>query len=172
MGDILRIMNSWILIFPAVLIAFCLSCRVPQFTRSDSPSPDSTKTEEIAKNFYIWESRGIEDYDFVLKPSCFCKLGAVPAKIEVRDGNLSAIKPVKVSGMDSSGFNADEFKDYATIELLFDKIKAELNQRSYKIVVKLDDKLGYPKELYFDRNKTTADDELRIQIEQFEIIND
>jgi Family of unknown function (DUF6174) len=116
----------------------------------------------------LWGSQKINSYKFTLSINCFCGgAGSSPVLIEVRDGAVKSITNVRTSESVEFPF----FSSYETIPKLFSFIEHRLDKQFDSFCVKYDANLGYPKEITIDGKRTTADDELEIEISNLEILH-
>lgn len=115
----------------------------------------------------LWEGKQFLNYKFSLKVNCFCgAAGASPVSIEVREGVVISIIKLRTSETVKYSF----FSEYETIPKLFSLIEHNLGEQMNSFCVEYDASLGYPKKISIDRRRDTTDDELEIEVSNFEVL--
>ena len=115
-----------------------------------------TVQSEFTENMDKWQSKGIKDYQFAFQWSCFCTEEFVaPVIVSIRNGEIDAI----VSSEDGRAVDESRFREYRTVEGLFDLIQEAIDQKAHKITVTYNSELGYPEEAQIDYQEFLADEE-------------
>ncbi len=126
---------------------------------------------EFDQNTAKWDNANVTHYRYNLDISCFCAFRSeMPLTIEVKDGEV-----VSMTRMDGSTVKAgeplyDAAIAYSTMERVFDSLKADLNGGAEKVTVTYDPTYGYPNKIDIDNIIQAVDDELYIQISNFEVL--
>ena len=128
-------------------------------------------SSEFNQNYDKWQSANITNYRFDLFIGCFCAFrNDMPLTVEVQNGEIvSMIKP-DGTVVEASDPSYEIFTKYATIERIFSELKAGQAGDADEITVTYDTTYGFPADIYFDFIKEAADDELSIQVSNFEIL--
>lgn len=123
--------------------------------------PCATDANELSNAFLKWENSEISNYSFKLDVHCFCMIFE-PYSIDVENGEL-------VSYTGNSGWGHETFP--FTIQEMFDFIYDAEQQEPFQSQISYDSTHGYPKEIYFDFDELTADEEIGFTIRDFVINN-
>ena len=129
----------------------------------------SPAKSELERNRQKWQAAGIAHYRFSLRIGCFCGfMSQQPLTIEVRDGQV-------ISMLDNSGqpvtAQYKQFYDlYATMDLLFAKAEESLSGGADEVKIEYDPTYGFPTLIALDPIKQAVDDELSLQITNFEAL--
>lgn len=119
-------------------------------------SPDRPPDDE-SRNRRQWESQRIADYHVQSRLVCFCVREATePVTLEVRNRALVSVTRVADGrAVDPSTWAGR----YYTVDQMFALIAASRSQGAHEVRVSYDPLLGYPSEVFLDRNTGVADDE-------------
>lgn len=129
----------------------------------------STSTE-YDQNFKKWQDVGASHYRYDLVIGCFCPFFQdMPLTIEVKDGEVVSIANVEDVVLDASNPSYQYYLEYATIDLLFAELKSEM-EKAEEVNVIYDPEYGFPAEVSIDRIKLAMDDELSLQVTNFEVL--
>ncbi|NOH04154.1 MAG: hypothetical protein HND47_20365 [Chloroflexi bacterium] len=132
-----------------------------------SAAPQSDFDRNIAK----WQDASISHYRYQLFLGCFCPfVEDMPLTIEVKDGEVVSITRPDGTPVDSSNPSFDYYQSYATIDRLFLELEAELNGEADEVLVTYDPLFGFPVSIAIDRIKEAVDDELSLQVSNFEML--
>ena len=146
-------MKKIILLLPALLLAAC------------------SGVIEYNQNLKKWQDAEIKHYRYRLFVGCFCPFeNDMPLSIEVKDGKM-----VSMNYADGTPVLPDDqfyeiFEPYSTLDRLFAQLGAELTGNNDEVRVTYDPTYGFPDSIYIDRIKQAADDELSLQIKNFEVL--
>ena len=123
-----------------------------------------------------WQNANITHYRFKLFLGCFCVFSQdMPLNIEVKDGQVVSMK--YQSGKEVDANLVEYFQRFATIDKLLDEIENgfEVNEnvdtagdKADEIKVTYDETYGFPSQVNIDFIKNAIDDELSLQITDFE----
>jgi hypothetical protein len=120
-------------------LAVALLLALPILSCSDDDGDD--RLRELRRNQRLWQSRSIEDYQFVQQRSCFCDPGSLkPIRVEVREGQV-----VRVEDLDT-GVPLPPSRAM-TVEGLFDRIEQVIHNDYEYLETTYDPGLGFPVEL-------------------------
>lgn len=129
--------------------------------------PQLSQAELLKANSDLWRSKQVKNYNFTLHATCFCGLAPrSPVRIEVRNG-----KPVSIVTLNKENtfyFVPEAYKDYNTLDNLFERIEEAANREPDFISVSYDETLGYPTSFTVDQRKAVFDDEKTLSVKDFE----
>ena len=131
---------------------------------SASPSSGS----DVERNLGKWEAQGISDYRFNLNIGCFCPWSdLMPLTIEVRNG-----EPVSITsgGEQVTDPFLESFKQYDTMEELFEVILSAQESGADEIKVEYDPVYGFPASIAIDYIELAMDDEMGLYVTGFEVL--
>lgn len=123
----------------------------------------SAVQSKLDENIDLWESKGLRNYDFVLKETCFCII-TTPAMIQVRDGEAISVTYIS-NGVEKQ---TQSLSDLDTIEDLFRAIQRAIDGNAHTIDVQYDGDYGYPRRISIDYEENATDDEYTYEITSFE----
>ena len=161
------------LTFGLVIFATLLSCSGKAKLSSDLAMNQNTKISnsntnqfdvaEFERNRELWTSKNIQNYKMIIGASGFMMNFPEEVLIEVRNRQAKSM----VSKTDNKG--VDLYKNYNTVEKIFDFIEREHSRKADKLHVKFDDTLGYPTAVNLDERVGMSDDELSLKIVSLEV---
>jgi hypothetical protein len=120
----------------------------------------SGENEDFSRNRAIWDRKNLSNYEFTLTVSCFCpEAVAGPHLIKVVDDTIASVndKPYDHSTMGL----------LMTIDELFTYVGKSIERKPYQKSITYNSLFGYPESVYFDFEKTMADEEMGYQITGF-----
>jgi hypothetical protein len=113
----------------------------------------------------LWESQGVDSYEYDLQVSCFCIFELVrPVHVVVENGAVSSITYLD----DNTAADPALFEGYATVEQLFARLTAVQAENPVKFDVTYDEALGVPLTVNVDVSEAIADEEVRFTVSNFE----
>lgn len=122
---------------------------------------------EIAQNKEKWENANITHYRYHLSITCFCVFSQdMPLIVEVQDGQVVSMEFQNGNPIDAG--SRELFEKYATIDRLFTELEADLNGAADEVTAKYDATYGFPTEVTIDFVKDATDDELYLNLSNFE----
>ena len=122
---------------------------------------------EIEQNKEKWENTNISHYRYHLSITCFCVFSQdMPLIIEVQDGEVVSME--YQSGNEIDAASRELFEKYATIDRIFSELEADLNGAADEMIAKYDATYGFPTEVTIDFVKEATDDELYLNLSNFE----
>jgi len=122
---------------------------------------------EIEQNKEKWQDASISHYRYHLSITCFCVFSQdMPLIIEVQDGEVVSME--YQSGNEIDATNRELFEKYAPIDRLFTELEADLNGAADEVIAKYDSTYGFPTEVTIDFVKEATDDELYLNLSNFE----
>lgn len=105
----------------------------------------------------VWTQKNLANYTYKFNWSCFCPPDyTAPVQILVQAGKITEI----ADAMTGQKLDAARFKDYRTIDGLFDFIQDAINRNADSIQATYDATLGYPTSVSIDYIKQAADEEM------------
>jgi hypothetical protein len=122
----------------------------------------SGENEDLSRNRAIWNSKNLSNYEFTLTVSCFCtEAVAGPHLIKVVDDTIASVndKPYDPSTMGL----------LLTIDGLFTYVEKSIERKPYQKNITYNSLYGYPESVYFDFEKTMADEETGYQVTDFKV---
>ncbi len=129
----------------------------------------STGSEQD-KNLNKWQDAGISHYQYDLVIGCFCPfMQDMPLTIEVENGEVASISRADGTEILASDPNYEYYVKYATIEGVFSELKNETADAD-EVVVTYDAQYGFPAEVSIDRIAAAVDDEMSLQVTNFEVL--
>lgn len=131
----------------------------------------SKAVNELKQNEQIWQSAKITRYSFELNLSCFCAFSdEMPLKIEVQNGEIVSMISASGAAVQPSDPSYETFFTYGTIERLFPRLEAGFNGQADEITVTYDPTYGYPTQIFFDFIQDAVDDELTVEVLNFQVL--
>jgi hypothetical protein len=122
---------------------------------------------EIEQNKEKWQDANISHYRYNLSITCFCIFSQeMPLIIEVQDGEVVSMEYQSGNEIDTG--SRELFEKYATIDRIFTELEADLNGAADEVIAKYDTTYGFPTEVTLDFVKEATDDELYLNISNFE----
>jgi hypothetical protein len=111
-----------------------------------------------------WEQSNIKNYEYQLRVNCFCPPNVTfPVIMKVSNGvNVSA-----EYAQEPKEITNDYFKQYDTIDKLFDVVQKSVDDKVASLIVEYDATYGYPRSITIDRIKDAIDDEIAFFVEAF-----
>ncbi|MCQ3938054.1 MAG: hypothetical protein DPW18_13540 [Chloroflexi bacterium] len=132
-----------------------------------SAVPQSEFDENIAK----WRDASISHYRYQLFIGCFCPFAEdMPLTIEVKDGEVVSMTRFDGTPIDPADPAYETYRLYSTMDRLFLELEAELNGEADEVLVTYDPLFGFPVSIAIDRIKEAVDDELSLQVSNFEML--
>lgn len=127
-------------------------------------------SSEYDQKLKQWTDAGVSHYRYDLVIGCFCPFSQdMPLTIEVKDGQVVSITNVEGVLLDASNPSYQYYLEYATIDLLFAELKSEMTEAE-ELTVVYDPQYGFPSEVWIDRFKLAVDDEMSLQVTNFEVL--
>lgn len=130
-----------------------------------------TGVSEYDQSLAKWQDADISHYRFQLFIGCFCPFAEdMPLTIEVLDGEVVSITSADGSPVETTDPSFETYNSYATIDRLFLELKANLSGEAEEVVVTYDPTYGFPVNISIDWIKAAVDDELSLQVSNFEVL--
>lgn len=137
-----------------------------QNTRISNSNTNQFDVAEFERNRELWTSRNIENYKMIVGAQGFLMNFPEQVLVEVQNRQAKSIK--SLSGRNNNA--TQTYKEYDTIEKLFNLVEREKKKNAEKLYVKYDETLGYPAQIIIDERSDWADDELSITVKNLEVI--
>ncbi|MBK8905253.1 MAG: hypothetical protein IPM53_28990 [Anaerolineaceae bacterium] len=156
--------HSWKTIVLALLLIGVAALAVWQFALPALRGSGGTAGDNLAPQA-LWESQGVDSYQYDLQVSCFCIFELVrPVRVVVENGEVSSITYLD----DNTTADPALFEGYATVEQLFARLTAVQAENPVKFDVTYDETFGVPLSANIDISETMADEEVRFTVTNFE----
>lgn len=131
----------------------------------------SVPSNEFDQNVTKWNDANISHYRYQLFIGCFCPFYEdMPLTIEVKDGEVVSITSQDGTVVDASHPAYETYQSYATIDRLFSNLEVVLTGEADEVVVSYDPAYGFPTSIAIDYIKEAMDDELALQVSNFEVL--
>ena len=155
-----RLLSFALFVVPLALLL--VSC-----SGGSSLSTNTTEAVRLQRSRALWARNGVRDYVYTVRVSAFVASANRLVRITVQNGRTVSITP---DDGDPTPLENDGrfFARFATVESLFNVIQQALNARADSISVDYDSVLGYPTRINIDYIRLAVDDELGVQVSQFE----
>lgn len=123
---------------------------------------------DLDLNTQRWDNKKITSYKYTLKVICFCgAAGVSPVLIEVRNDVTKSITNTKTSELVDYPY----FSTYETVPKLFSFIKTNMLDPEFSVSeIEYNENLGYPKKIFVTRRGNITDDNISLEISDFEIL--
>jgi hypothetical protein len=123
----------------------------------------SDEDNDLLTNRSKWDKQAISNYQFTLRVSCFCPQEVVgPHVIKVIADTIASVN--------DQAYDPSTMGYLMTIDELFSYVGKSLDRNPYQKSIIYNSIWGYPESVYFDFEKTMADEEIGYQITGFEEI--
>lgn len=117
----------------------------------------------------VWTAQEIDDYQYTVQVSCFCLREATrPVVVEVKDGRAVSLTYAD----DGTAADPALFARYDSIDKIFDIISEAEAQEPARLDVTYDEATGVPQSIAIDISEQMADEELYLEIREFEALAD
>ncbi len=126
---------------------------------------------EFDQNLQKWEQANVSHYRYTLFMSCFCAfMSDMPLTIEVQDDQVVSITRADGSIVNPTDAFREVYTPYSTIDLIFSKLQSDINGGADEVTVTYDATYGHPTNIAIDYIKEAIDDELSLEISNFEVL--
>jgi hypothetical protein len=120
----------------------------------------SGENADLSANLSKWNKQNISNYEFTLTVNCFCSEAvAGPHLIKVVDDTIASVN--------DQPYNPSTMSLLMTIDELFTYVRKGIERDPYQKSITYNYLYGYPESVYFDFEKTMADEEIGYQISGF-----
>ena len=124
---------------------------------------------ELLQNQNKWNTANIDHYRFKLHIGCFCVFGSqMPLTIEVKNGAVVSIAASNGKVISKTDSNYDYFSRYATMNSIFIELNSDEVHKADKVAIQYDPTYGFPINASIDFIKNAVDDEISINVSDFE----
>lgn len=161
-------MKIIIVIFTAIIFGSCQFREQKSETNAEQNNSVLNVINEssLEKNRRLWRESKIDNYRlFFENMGWTMNVIAVPFIAEVKKGEVVSIEIIGSKKYN----NHPNFKEYCTVEKMFEQIQFAEKSNYKKIEVEYDAKLGFPKRVLLDEPKT-SDEEVSWEVSKIEII--
>ena len=126
---------------------------------------------EFDQNLRKWKDANIAHYRYQLTIGCFCPFFEdMPLTIEVENGELVSMTRADGAPLGPADLNYQYFEGYSTMDRIFTALEASLNGEADEVIVSYDPQYGFPVDIAIDRIKLAVDDEMSLQVTNFEVL--
>jgi len=126
---------------------------------------------ELDQNIQKWEQANVSHYRYTLFISCFCAfMNDMPLTMEVKDEQVVSITRADGSLVDPADPSQETYTRYSTIDRIFSELQADLNGGADEVIATYDATYGHPVTIAIDYIKEAIDDELSLEISNFEVL--
>lgn len=126
---------------------------------------------EFDQNQTKWKDANISHYRYTIFIGCFCAFSEeMPLTIEVKDGEAVSIMRADGTLVRPTDTVYGWYQPYETIDRLFLKLEADLGGEADEVTVSYDPQYGFPLTISIDQILEAVDDELALQVSNFEIL--
>jgi hypothetical protein len=126
---------------------------------------------EYDQNLRKWDDANPTHYRFRLSLICFCIFtDQMPLTVEVKDGDVVSVTNQAGETVLPSDDLYQYYEPYLTVDHLFAELGVVLSGEAEEVLVTYDSNYGYPANIAIDYIKEAIDDELSIQVSDFEVL--
>jgi hypothetical protein len=123
----------------------------------------SNDKDELTVNKSKWDRKNISDYEFTLRINCFCPEERVgPHLIKVVNDQIVSVNNLP--------YDTGKTGELYTIDQLFSIIEKDIERDPYLKTMEYNSTFGYPQSVWFDFDKTMADEEIGYEVTDFKVI--
>jgi hypothetical protein len=127
-------------------------------------------SSEYDQNLEKWKQANISHYRYTLSISCFCPFSQdMPLTIEVQNNEVVSISKADGTMVESSDPAYETYTSYATLDRIFVELQAAITEAD-EVQVTYDATYGFPLTIAIDQIKEATDDELWLEISNFEVL--
>ncbi len=142
-------------------ISRCLILTLVTLGAACAQSPEDSQLASARKR---WSDHPVATYSFTWQQGCECLFDMRrPIQITAAAGQIQSAVFVD----DGRAVDEQVRRYLTTIEGVFDKIQAALDQNADQVTVAYDPTLGYPTSVFLDYSMQVADEEFALQISDF-----
>jgi predicted alpha/beta superfamily hydrolase len=126
--------------------------------------PQADPKTSVADAEDVWRAHEPRSYEFTIDVVCFCTgLARTPPRFRVNGG-----QSVPLGELDSVSMQT--YSRYNSFDKLFALLRSVAEAAPFRMLVTYDDTMGYPTSIDIDRRSDVSDDELRIVVTNFRVI--
>jgi hypothetical protein len=156
--------RSW---FLALLVTFFLAVALVWYIWAGAAPRTSANDKPADTPAALWESQAVDDYRYTLQVGCFCLVDVTrPVIVEVKDGQVASITYAD----DGTAADPALFERYDSIDNLFAVINEAEAQEPARLDVTYDEATGVPQSIVIDISEQMADEELYLEVSDFEAL--
>jgi hypothetical protein len=127
-------------------------------------------SNEYNQNLEKWKQTNISHYRYTLSISCFCAFTQdMPLTIEVQNDEVVSISKQDGTQVETSDPAYETYTAYSTIDQVFIQLQSALTEAD-EVKVTYDATHGFPLTIAIDQIKNATDDELWLEISNFEVL--
>jgi hypothetical protein len=123
----------------------------------------SKEDNDLLTNQSRWDKQTISNYEFTLRVSCFCPR-------EVVGPHVIKVVADTIASVNDQAYDPSTMGYLMTIDELFAFVGKSLDRNPYQKSIAYNSIYGYPESVYFDFEKTMADEEIGYQVTDFKEI--
>lgn len=123
----------------------------------------SNENDDLSAYKSKWNKLNIVNYEFTLTINCFCPQERVgPHLIKVVNDEIVSVNNLP--------YNPSITGELMTIDQLFGFVETSIDRKPYMKTIEYNSTFGYPQTVWFDFDKSMADEEIGYQITGFKEI--
>jgi hypothetical protein len=164
------------LTFSLIIFTILLSCSntkdksnsnlsANQNTKISDSNTNQFNLAEFERNKELWTSKNIQNYKMIVGASGFLTNFPEEVLIDVKARQVKSVKSLSKTGNNY----IEAYKNYNTIEKIFDFIALENSRKADKLIVRFNGEFGYPTDIVLDEQIGSSDDELSLKVRSLEI---
>ena len=136
-----------------------------------APEPITEGVQEALDEAWgLWNSSGLVAYELGFTRLCFCTDEfTAPYTSVVENGMIVEVLDTNNATLVDSG--SPLFQEAYSVEILFARIQAGLDEGAYEIRVEYNETYGYPTSVYIDYDSRIADEEFNVVVDFFQLGN-
>ena len=120
----------------------------------------SGENEDLSSNLSRWNKKNISNYEFTLTIGCFCPQ-------EVTGPHLIKVAGDTIVSVNDQPYDPSTMSLLMTIDELFAYVRRGIDRNPYQKSITYNAQYGYPESVYFDFEKTMADEEIGYHVSGF-----
>jgi hypothetical protein len=120
----------------------------------------SQESDEFSISEAKWNKLNISNYEFTLRVNCFCPQ-------EVAGPHIIKVVNDTIQSVNGQPFDPTTMGLLMTVDALFTFVGKSIDRKPYQKRITYNSQFGYPESVYFDFEKTMADEEIGYQITGF-----
>jgi Family of unknown function (DUF6174) len=141
---------------PRVLSVLLITASLSACTIITGPDDEWDREQrDLSRARRLWSAQRIDDYEFVVRRECFCPMGGVAVRVQVRN-YLVVSREIDLTGVAVPSSLAYL---YPSIDGLFGLIQGAIDDRAHEITTRYDSSYGFPTDLWIDYDRRVADEE-------------
>ena len=156
---------------PFLILAILIAVGAAAYLFSARAAGSSGQTGELEANLARWRGRNIMHFRMNVRIGCFCPFtDRMPLTVEVLNGRLVAVTDSQGQTVAAEDpIRAFDNENLLTVDGIFAYTSDALGSAD-ETTVTYDSQLGFPTSVSIDRIKQAMDDEMTVEVTDFEIL--